>query len=700
MSGELPRRFGPYVLIAPLGRSARSTVYLARSTGEARLSAAPVVVKIHDPPLDDASLERVRRRAAIHTVHCPRISEVGRGSAHSFVVMEHVPGWTLARVLEAHDERWPVASAARLAIGIAQALGRLGTLADPDRVHGHLCPEKVLLGSDGRARLIGLDRPPGAPRLGFAPPEQLADAALDPRADLYALAAILWRLLTRTPWIAPGPAAVMRAATLEAEPRSVRALAPEVPARLDALIQTTLSPDRAARFTSADDFREALSALVPAAEGPEPDVSDLVGEALWTERESTRTILARAAESMMPFLRPGESFDGWGAPVVVSAPPAEPPALDPTAANAGRHTPVGAQRRFPATIIRRPDEPGTPRSDPGASEPIPYADTPSEARDAAAPAAPHPKLRAPTFQGTWAVTHPGQRDSDRLARAGMPTQDLLENARVVEPDATRSVEIPAVEVTRPMVPQPTAGPPAPSHPGPSQSTTAPSAPSPVPRTAPSAARQRATGPARSPSIRFRMVPTLLTLGALAVVAVSAVVIHQTTTAQVQEPPRETPIAAPPASVAPTVGAVAATTTTIAEASASPASAPTPGTETPAPSPSRDPREDPRQDPRPSPRATRSPGPSASAQASASASASPSPSAPTAAPAGEAAMARIAQLLARARQTRTRQREPARIAELDKVIGALILEASAPGAAGIDDRLRGLEATLTRLEAAP
>ncbi len=654
------------MLVAPLAKSARSTVYLARSTGEARLSAAPVVVKIHEPPLDDAALDRARRRATVLSAHSPRISEIGRGERHSFVVMEHVPGWTLARVLEASGERWPVASAARLASGVAQALGRLGTLADPDRVHGHVCPEKVLLGSEGRARLIGLDRPPGPPRLGFASPEQLADAPLDPRADLYGLAAILWRLLTGTPWIAPAPAAAMRAATLEAEPRSVRALAPEVPARLDALIQTTLSPDPASRFASADDFREALLALVPAAEGPEPDVSDLVGEALWSERESTRTILARAAESMMPFLRPGESFDGWGQPVV--APNVPVVALDATAANAARHTPVGAQRRFPATIIRRPDEPGTPRSDPGASEPIPYADTPSEPRVAQAPGeSVVPKLRAPTFQGTWAAAYPGQRDSDRLARAGQPTQDLLlENAPVVDPDATGSAEVPAAEVTRPMAPQPTA--------------TLPIAPSPIaPSPLPATSAPRPAAPAtRTRPPRFRWGPALLTLGAIAVVALSAFVIHHTT-AQVADTPRETVAASPLPSPPPVVGAVAAPTATTTEVRPSP-----PAEATPAPQP---------ESPRPSPRPARTP----VASPSPSASASPSP---VVAPAGEATMARISQLLARARRTRARLREPAPIAELDKVIGALVLEASAPEAVGVDERLRALETTLARLEAPP
>lgn len=373
MSAELPRRLGPYVLLAPLAHSDAATTYLARSTAEARLTTEPLVVKLHHPPLDAAALARAHRRMTVISRHVPRTLEVGLADEGSYVVLEHVAGWSVAAVLEAEPARWPVRSAARLLYGVAQALAKLGALADTDRVHGHLSPDTVLLGVDGRARLIGLDRPGGAGALGYAAPEQLMQAPLDPRVDLYALGALAWRLLSGRPWIAPGPPAAMRRATLEAEPTSLTTWAPEVPRRLDALVQALLAPEPTSRFDSAESVAEALVALVPEADTPEPDVSERVGEALWSTRESTRTLVARASESMVEFHRPGEAFEGWSP----AATPAAVVLLEPTAESASRHTPIGARRSVdgarPSATPRTSDPQLARRSSPSLPPPTPPA---------------------------------------------------------------------------------------------------------------------------------------------------------------------------------------------------------------------------------------------------------------------------------------------------------------------------------------
>lgn len=662
MSAELPRRLGPYVLLAPLARSSTATTYLARSTAEARPSNAPLVVKLHHPPLDAAALARAHRRMTVISRFVPRTLEVGLADEGSYVVLEHVAGWSLAAVLEAEPGRWPVSSAARLVHGVAQALAKLGALADTDRVHGHVSPLTVLLGLDGRPHLIGLDRPGGAGALGYASPEQLTEAPLDPRTDLYALGALAWRLLSGRPWITPGPPAAMRRATLEAEPTTLTTWAPEVPRRLDALVQALLAPEPSSRFDSAQSVAEALVALVPEADSPEPDVSERVGEALWSTRESTRTIVARASESMVEFHRPGEAFEGWSA----SAPtPAEVVVLEPTAQGAGRHTPIGA---------RRVDEgPGTPR---------PRA------------------LVAPTFPGTWGTRdepHPGTTEA-RATESASPSHatprasHATPEASHATPEASRAT--PGASHTTPS---------RASHATPGASDTTParaahaqhphgSDPQLARRSDPQLARRsdpqlaRASHPSLGPAPpppAVRWAPAVAAATLVGTVLATMVVTLSSPSSDVVVVPL--PDAVRDGGATAVVAVRSSSLATIIARSSTAVHA------SPAPSPRRD-------DTTPTPTPTLRPPSSERPRPSAP---RPSPTARTSPSAGpELVVAEISRLLARARLARSRSVDAARSAELDRIIGGLVLEASATEAPGLAERLRAHDARLSAIEQAP
>jgi hypothetical protein len=664
VSAELPRRLGPYVLLAPLAHSDAATTYLARSTAEARLTAAPLVVKVHHPALDPAALARAHRRMTVISRFVPRTLEVGLADEGSYVVLEHVAGWSLAAALEAEPARWPVSSAARLLYGVAQALAKLGALADTDRVHGHVSPHTVLLGLDGRPHLIGLDRPGGAGVLGYAAPEQLTQAPLDPRADLYALGALAWRLLSGRPWIAPGSPAAMRRATLEAEPTSLTADAPEVPRRLDALVQALLAPEATSRFDSAESVAEALLALVPEADSPEPDVSERVGEALWSTRESTRTLVARASESMVEFHRPGEAFEGWSAS---AATPAEVLVLEPTAEGAGRHTPIGA---------RRVDEgAGAPRA---------------------------PALVAPTFPGTW-----GTRDERPPESAEAPAAAGPSPATPSPATAGPSHTTPRPAQTTPSrpshtTPRPTHTTPRPPDTTPSRAAHAQHPRSPDPPLARASDPQlaRASGPSRSsdpqlartshPSLGPAPPPPAVRWAPAVAAATLAGAVLATMVVTLSNPPSDVVVLPLPDVVrdggAAAVVAVRSSSLAalVARSSTAVDTSPTPSPpgETPAPTPAASWRPPSSERPRPSvPR--------------------PSPTARTSPiPSPDVVVAEISRLLARARLARARSADAARSAELDRIIGGLVLEASATEAPGLAERLRAHDARLTALELAP
>ncbi|HMO47518.1 MAG TPA: protein kinase, partial [Rubrivivax sp.] len=104
--------------------------------------------------------------------------------------------------------------------------------------------------------------------LAYMPPEQLDGDVLDARADIYALAGVLYHLIAgRPPFEAQQQAALMHQ-IYHAEPASLQLLRDGVPPRLGQLIARALSKRREDRHPDWDSFAQELSALV--AEGDLP----------------------------------------------------------------------------------------------------------------------------------------------------------------------------------------------------------------------------------------------------------------------------------------------------------------------------------------------------------------------------------------------------------------------------------------------
>ncbi|MFC4126581.1 protein kinase domain-containing protein [Nocardia rhizosphaerae] len=94
--------------------------------------------------------------------------------------------------------------------------------------------------------------------LAYAAPEQLTGAALDHRADQYSLACTLFVLLTGTaPYEAPSPAAVITG-HLQAPPPPISPRRGGLPPVLDAVMARALAKRPADRFTSCEEFVDAV----------------------------------------------------------------------------------------------------------------------------------------------------------------------------------------------------------------------------------------------------------------------------------------------------------------------------------------------------------------------------------------------------------------------------------------------------------
>jgi serine/threonine protein kinase len=217
-----PARIGRYKVLEKLGEGGMGRVFLAEDEGLRRRVAVKTLKSTDEP-----SRRRFRREAQAaarisHPHVCP-IFEVGEDSGGPFIAMELLAGETLAQRLK---RGLPTP---REALGVAQQLlAALAALHESSIVHRDVKPSNVFLTAHGVKVLdFGLARElpkdvadalatssdstlpglvTGTP--GYMPPEQILGHAVDPRADLFAAAVVLYEMLAgRQPF--PGDTPVL-----------------------------------------------------------------------------------------------------------------------------------------------------------------------------------------------------------------------------------------------------------------------------------------------------------------------------------------------------------------------------------------------------------------------------------------------------------------------------------------------------------
>ena len=248
---------GPFRLHERVAEPGTSSVHFAWLARQGRLVAAK---RLHPEHVADAAgLARVREqvRLAMGVEHPNVVATLGmvRRPGEVFAAMEYVRGASVAEIA-AGPRRLEPGVACAIA---ADALAGLHAVhhARPSLVPRRVAPGRVLVGEDGRARVIDLDVPSLAPAeavveaLPYASPEQLLHRRVDFRCDGYAVACVLWEMLTgRTLFHAATVDGMLQKILSDSVP-APSSLASGMSPQLDAIVLRGLSRDPHARFESA-----------------------------------------------------------------------------------------------------------------------------------------------------------------------------------------------------------------------------------------------------------------------------------------------------------------------------------------------------------------------------------------------------------------------------------------------------------------
>jgi eukaryotic-like serine/threonine-protein kinase len=292
-------RLGPYEIIAQIGAGGMGEVFRARDTRLGRDVALKTL------PSSVAALpDRLRRfaqeaqaAAALNHPNVVAVYDVHTDGDTPYVVSELLEGETLREALMrgALAPRRAVEIATQVAAGLAAAHQK-------GIVHRDVKPENIFLTADGRAKLLdfGIARIAGSAggdsevtlaagphqgtlpgmvlgTVGYMAPEQVRGEPVDSRADVFALGAVCYEMLTGCRAFQGETSVEVMAAIVRSDPPAMPSGV--VPPGLDRAIRRCLEKLPAQRFQSTSDVAYALDALVagtistpasPASAPPQP----------------------------------------------------------------------------------------------------------------------------------------------------------------------------------------------------------------------------------------------------------------------------------------------------------------------------------------------------------------------------------------------------------------------------------------------
>lgn len=273
-------------VIGELGRGAMATIYLAedpRAETGSLLALKLIHAHLADQPefLDLFSTE-ARIAARVRHPNVVAVHELGHHADRPCLCMEYVRGETLFALLERtwnEGRALPPLIGAEIVRQAALGLHAAHELQDASGrplhvIHRDVGPHNLLVGYDGVVKVTdfgvakAMDRSmgtqPGVFRgtLPFLSPEAVRGEPLDRRSDLFSLGVVLYEATVGQRLFKHKTAAGTMARILELEVPRPRALRPDYPAPLEAIVLKALERDRERRYPTARALADELEGFL------------------------------------------------------------------------------------------------------------------------------------------------------------------------------------------------------------------------------------------------------------------------------------------------------------------------------------------------------------------------------------------------------------------------------------------------------
>ena len=259
-----------YTITRELGAGGMATVYLAHDLKHDR----DVAIKVLHPDLGAALgserfLSEIKTTARLQHPHILPLLDSGEAAGLLYYVMPVVTGETLRAHLD-RVHQLPIPEAVRLAREVASALDYAHR---QNVIHRDIKPENILLHdgsalvadfgialavqSAGGQRMTQTGLSLGTPQY-MSPEQAMGEKQIDARADVYALGAMTYEMLTGDAPFTGTTVQAIVAKVLSAEPERPTLVRKTIPPHVEAAVLTALAKLPADRFATAAEFSAAL----------------------------------------------------------------------------------------------------------------------------------------------------------------------------------------------------------------------------------------------------------------------------------------------------------------------------------------------------------------------------------------------------------------------------------------------------------
>lgn len=285
MNLRVGEKIGKFELLHSIGEGGMGEVWVGRLRSLGGFESYVAIKVIHgrfaqDKRFRDMFLDEARVSAMITHPNVVSTQDLGVEGQMLYQVMEYVDGDSLASLqadMEERHERMPLPVALRIAAEVCSGLHAAHELCLPDGrpanlVHRDVSPQNILLGANGSVKLIDFGVALMEDRLAqdsqgslkgklrYMPQEQASGEKVDRRADIYAIGAVLYEMISgRLPFDDRTEALYFRS-LIQGDPPIP--LPDDVPDEVRAIVSKAMSVDRNQRYATAEQMAEELFALL------------------------------------------------------------------------------------------------------------------------------------------------------------------------------------------------------------------------------------------------------------------------------------------------------------------------------------------------------------------------------------------------------------------------------------------------------